>query len=367
MGKSETEAKKISYSEQKLQETPIFELEISFLDIDTNIIEGEIIKENDNKFSMSLSYEDNSSLSSVAESQGSEKSSVLDKIQFTLDIAGFVPAFGAIPDIINGLIYTCRGDCGNAGLSFLAAIPVYGDSVAAIAKGAKYVKSAKEMKKIHKVSERAKLFTGVKKFKGGTIKSFADEIVKDSKGKRISFLWTNGTKGQAIEIAGAIRKSHPDVRVLEMTPLGRHMENTVDKRLIEIAKEQGISRAEIAHSYRNRTLWNDVFKNEKWSQAKSIDLDKEKAILERYQRLQSRQYAELIKDDYIVEIRRYGNRQGQANVAELEKLFELGRDKVDGVVKIMEKTPAKQSTKMNLSRIPIMMRDADYLYNNTQK
>ena len=366
MGKSETEAKKASSRDQKQRETPVFELEISYLDIESNIIEGEIIKENDDTYSMSLSYEDNPSLSSMTASHDSKESSVLDKIQFTLDIAGFVPAFGAIPDVINGLIYTCRGDWGNAGLSFLAAIPVYGDSVAAITKGAKLVKSARNAKKIHKVSERAKLFTGVKSFKGGTIKSYAKEIVKDSKGKRISFLWTNGTKGQAIEIASVIRKNHPDVRVFHMTPLGRHMENTVDKRLIEIAKKRGVSRAEIARSYRNKTLWDDVFKNEKWPLVNNIDLEKEKAILERYQRLQSRQYAKLIKDDYIVEIRKYGNRQGPANIAELEKLFELGRSNVDGVVKIMEKTPVKQLTNKELSRIPILMRDADYINNNSK-
>lgn len=365
MGKTEIGANEVQRSDKKQQETPVFEIEISYLDIDTNIVEGDIIKEDESKYSISLSYEENNNSSSKPEVDVSDGNSILDKIQFTLDVAGFVPAFGAVPDIINGLIYICRGDWGNAGLSFLAAIPVYGDSVAAITKGAKFAKTVKQTQKTHKVSERAKLFTGVKSFKGGTIDSYAKEIIKDAKGKRVSFLWTNGTKGEAIELAIAIRKNHSDVRVLEKIPLGRHMENTVNKRLIEIAKEQGINRAEIARSYRNETLWKDVFYNKKWARIQSLDLNKEQKVLERYQRLQSRQYAEMIKDDYIVEIRKYGNRQGQANMAELEKLFELGRDKVDGVIKIMEKT-AKPGIKKNLSRVPIITRDTDYLINTKE-
>ena len=343
MGKSEIEANNVQRSERKEQETPAFELEISYLDIKSNIIEGDIVKEDENKYSISLSYEENNKSSSKLEIDNPDGASILEKIQFTLDVAGFVPAFGAVPDIINGLIYICRGDLGNAGLSFLAAIPVYGDSVAAITKSAKYVKAVRQTKKNHKVSERAKIITGVKSFKGGTIDNYAKEIIKEAKGKRVSFLWTNRTEEEAKQMAYAVRKLKHDARVFEEEDLGIHMVKTVNKRLVEIAKKKGMNEAEIANSMRNNRLWNDVLdKNKVISRIKGVDLDKEKAVLERYQRLQSRRYAELIKDDYIVEIRKYGNRQGQANMAELEKLFELGRDKVNGVIKIMEK-PVKYS------------------------
>ncbi len=65
--------------------------------------------------------------SACIDNQSLHTDSVLDKFQACLDIAGFIPAFGAIPDIINACIYIFRGDWGNAALSSIAAIPLYGD------------------------------------------------------------------------------------------------------------------------------------------------------------------------------------------------------------------------------------------------
>ena len=46
-----------------------------------------------------------------------------------LDVLGFVPGLGAIPDLINAGIYAAEGDAVNAGLSAVAAIPFAGDAI----------------------------------------------------------------------------------------------------------------------------------------------------------------------------------------------------------------------------------------------
>ncbi|TWR86181.1 hypothetical protein FJD38_21270 [Pseudomonas saxonica] len=46
-----------------------------------------------------------------------------------LDVLGFVPGLGALPDVINAGIYAAEGDAANARLSALAAIPFAGDAL----------------------------------------------------------------------------------------------------------------------------------------------------------------------------------------------------------------------------------------------
>ncbi|MCR8851118.1 hypothetical protein NQ095_22120 [Rossellomorea sp. SC111] len=48
-------------------------------------------------------------------------------VQRGLGLVGFVPGLGAVADGINALIYAVDGDYTNAGLSLLAAVPIYGD------------------------------------------------------------------------------------------------------------------------------------------------------------------------------------------------------------------------------------------------
>jgi Domain of unknown function (DUF4157) len=55
--------------------------------------------------------------------------STMDFVHGALDIAGFVPVLGAIPDGINAGIYAVEGDWVNAGLSAVAMIPAWGDGV----------------------------------------------------------------------------------------------------------------------------------------------------------------------------------------------------------------------------------------------
>lgn len=79
--------------------------------------------------------------------EGIDANSVLDGIQLALDAAGFVPGFGAIPDLTNAAISALRGNWAEAGLSVLAAVPIIGDAAAA-------VKMAKRGKNIAKMAKR---------------------------------------------------------------------------------------------------------------------------------------------------------------------------------------------------------------------
>jgi hypothetical protein len=67
-----------------------------------------------------------------ADSSGCERDedlTAMDIVHGALDIAGFVPVLGAIPDGVNAAIYMFEGDWTNAGLSAFAAIPGWGDGV----------------------------------------------------------------------------------------------------------------------------------------------------------------------------------------------------------------------------------------------
>lgn len=91
----------------------------------------------------------------LEDNYGLDKDSVLDGIQLALDAAGFVPGFGAIPDLINASISALRGNWTDAGLSLLAAVPLVGDAAAGVKiakKGVKIAKDAKKGKSITKES-----------------------------------------------------------------------------------------------------------------------------------------------------------------------------------------------------------------------
>lgn len=76
---------------------------------------------------------------------------VLDGIQLALDAAGFVPGFGAIPDLMNAGIYALRGNLADAGLSILAAVPIIGDAAA----GVKIAKKGYDAAKLSKIAKRS--------------------------------------------------------------------------------------------------------------------------------------------------------------------------------------------------------------------
>ena len=77
------------------------------------------------------------------ETEGLDEGTVLDGIQLALDIAGMVPLWGAVADLLNASISVLRGDWVGAGLSLVSAVPGVGDAVggAKLAyKGAKFAK-----------------------------------------------------------------------------------------------------------------------------------------------------------------------------------------------------------------------------------
>lgn len=65
--------------------------------------------------------------------------SALDIVHGALDIAGFIPVLGAIPDGVNAAIYAVEGDWANAGLSAVAMVPAWGDGVKLAEMGGKTV------------------------------------------------------------------------------------------------------------------------------------------------------------------------------------------------------------------------------------
>jgi hypothetical protein len=65
--------------------------------------------------------------------------STMDIVHGALDIAGFIPVLGAIPDGVNAVIYAAEGDWANAGLSAIAMIPAWGDGVKLAEMGGKTV------------------------------------------------------------------------------------------------------------------------------------------------------------------------------------------------------------------------------------
>lgn len=63
----------------------------------------------------------------------------MEIVHGALDIAGFIPVLGAIPDGVNAAIYAVEGDWANAGLSAVAMVPAWGDGVKLATIGGKSV------------------------------------------------------------------------------------------------------------------------------------------------------------------------------------------------------------------------------------
>lgn len=243
------------------------------------------------------------------------KFSLLDKVQTSLEVAGFVPAFGAIPDVVNGIIYLFRGDFSNMGLSFIAAIPIYGDVIGLAAKSVKIAKKVKKGRTaLHVVSE-----TRV------TIQAqIILDLAKKQNRKRISIFWTKRTEQEAKEVIKKVQDidSSIQIQMLETTRPGRLMEKHTDILLEKAAKEIGLSSVEIQKLKKNEKLWDTVFQNSSTSKLKKT--------IETHQRIVSQRYAKKInKDDLVVEFFRKEDgkyKAGQASKAEIKTLLRRKRD-----------------------------------------
>jgi len=114
--------------------------------------------------------------------------SVMDIVHGALDIAGFIPVLGAIPDGLNAVIYAAEGDWTNAGISAVAMVPVFGD-------GAKI--GAKAGKEIIEVSGKTAIKMGKEEL-GAGLKAVAKE-------KGAKEVVEGATKAEKEVVGGAAR------------------------------------------------------------------------------------------------------------------------------------------------------------------
>lgn len=63
----------------------------------------------------------------------------LEMLHDALDLAGLIPALGAVPDLINAGLYVIEGDWMNAGISAVAIIPIFGDAASVARVGGRHV------------------------------------------------------------------------------------------------------------------------------------------------------------------------------------------------------------------------------------
>ncbi|MEG4535491.1 colicin E3/pyocin S6 family cytotoxin, partial [Microcoleus sp. D2_18a_D3] len=93
-----------------------------------------------------------------------------------LDVGGFWPGLGAIPDTINTGWYGIEGwfgkegAWGNAALSGMAILPLFGDAAAGVVKGGKYINKADDLIRVTKkiLPGESNIWTGFKTFRGTT-------------------------------------------------------------------------------------------------------------------------------------------------------------------------------------------------------
>ena len=233
------------------------ELYIAPVDIyDDEDVGGTIKQTGESSFEISLSKDE------VVEGNEDKESKhpILDKVHGFLDVVGFIPALGAVPDVANGIIYLCQGDYVNMSMSFIAAIPGYGDAIAGVAKGAKYAaKGAKYVKTSKLVRIESNHVTEQAMF-----------IIRMAKGqqtKNVSLLWTNGTKMNAHKVVEKVQSLAPDLKIkmLETTSRGIKMESIVNKELVKFAREEAkMTQHEIKNALSDGSLWSKLEANPKF-------------------------------------------------------------------------------------------------------
>jgi RHS repeat-associated protein len=129
-----------------------------------------------------------------------------EEAHFVLDAMGAIPVIGEPIDAIHGIIYAVNGDYANAGISFVAVIPIYGDT----GKIAKY-----SMKAIDVFTVAGRTFNSSKaaarynkiitKFDGS--RKVADAIW-DSGGKKMGVRVGNNKLAKKLKTAGTGEQAH---------------------------------------------------------------------------------------------------------------------------------------------------------------
>lgn len=209
------------------------------------------------------------------------------------------------------------------------------------------------------------------------IESIADDIIKHIKsspnlaGKKISFLWTNGTKNEAQQLASLIERcdKSQNVQVLENLQKGKEMEEMVIKSLRAYDCEHGslfrnipdkdlwyemfkpiIENSKIRENDRRDDRLSDILEKHDSEHLKELqnnlrhktaimipsgyeDLYKLKRSLEKYQRDISKDYADSISDDFVILVRKEHERIGTANMAELRTIYRKRHSKESNIVR----------------------------------
>lgn len=107
-------------------------------------------------------------------------SKMSEGVHTTLDVAGFIPGLGAIPDLANAAIYGLEGNAAMAGISAIAAVPGVGDGIKAgtmVVKGGKQILKQAEKKTAKEAAEQA-----VKK----TEKEIAEKLAEKKAKKEVA-------------------------------------------------------------------------------------------------------------------------------------------------------------------------------------
>lgn len=155
--------------------------------------------------------------------------SVLDGIQTALDLAGFIPGLGVVPDLLNAGISAMRGDFLDAGLNLLAAVPVIGDSVKAAVIAKRGLGSAVAVAKLTKVTKiankgqrRAKLAKEASKFIGTEVST--SQLIKSGMSKSDADFFMKKVRYQRREAARMVYEKSPNV---DMFSIESHL-NAID-------------------------------------------------------------------------------------------------------------------------------------------
>lgn len=321
---------------------------------DSDIDEGSIIQTSDSSFEISLSKaETHEDVPSVPK----KEHSALNTVHTILDIAGFIPVLGAAPDLLNGLIYCCEGDFTNMGLALVAAVPLYGDTVAGVAKGVKYTKKivsqgTKTGGKIASASTKRFINTEIKK----QAQDIAEKAAKNNINS-ISLFWTNGTKFNAKAVAKEVEKINPNIKikVLERSAEGVQLEKQVNRKLVEEGLRQGYTKEELFQLLKKNELWGKVtqgYTKEEYrklaEECLRLGKTKEEFLLllkelypkapssftqslEALQRRKSILYAKSAKNsDWIIRFKQEGGKLGQASVEE-QKILDKAHKIVESI------------------------------------
>lgn len=211
-----------------------------------------------------------------------DKDTLLDGIQMALDLAGFVPGVGAIPDLLNAAIYAVRGDNLNASLSLLAAVPGIGDAAAAAKIAGKGVKLAKSAKKAENTIAGTEKVVDMAKYKAAK-KAQKEQLIDESeKVKRlptrnveVDAVSTNKVKPHKELEEGSVKKTGELVKMSEFK--AAKTQNAIDNsNNITRFPEEKVSRMDLSKANdtqkRDNVIKMDKYKKNVEKQVNGSDI-----------------------------------------------------------------------------------------------